>query len=158
MANLTDLINEIEELCKDIDSLTIRKATDLENLPTSIKEKLREACNTNITDAALIEFAEGMGIKHLFPEDRVADIFRIWLKVTGFIKPAGSDDNNIPVMAYIDMAAEGFLNGNPNQTMKSEDILNALDLRLATVSEMFLKTSELRDKVKEKVESDKLPS
>ena len=152
MASTADLMKEIEELCKGIDNLTIRKATDLETLPPEIKDKLKEACSQDPPDSALLTFVEDMGIKSLFPEGREADVFRIWLKAMGFIKAKASDGNDIPVVAWIDMEGESFIAGHPNEAFKGKDIVNMLELRLATISDMYLKTSDILERAKAKLD------
>jgi hypothetical protein len=134
--------------------MEIRKATDLENLPPEFKETIKNVCQ-DPTDSKLLKLAEELGIKHLFPEGREADVFRIWLKVTGFIKAKGTEDNEIAVIAWIDMEAKSFLDGNPNEAFKGEDIANMLEIRLATISDMYLTTNELLGKVKEKISESK---
>ncbi len=133
--------------------MEIKRAIDLKNLPKEFRDTIKNICQ-DPTDANLIQLAAELGIKHLFPEDRVADILRIWLKITGFIKPKESGDNEIPIISWIDLEAEGFLDGNPNQEFKGSDISDMLEIRLATISDMYLKTSALLDKVKEKVKSE----
>lgn len=155
MSRIEDLMKEIEGLCNDIDNLTIRKATDLETLPPEIKEKLKEACSQDLTDSALLTFVEDMGIKSLFPEGREADVFRIWLKAMGFIKVKASDGNDIPAVAWIDMEGESFIAGHPNEAFKGKDIVNMLELRLATISDMYLRTSDILGRAKAKLDESK---
>jgi len=132
--------------------MEIRKATDLENLPQDVKAKIKDVCGSqDPSDSKLEALADELGISNLFPEGRVADVFRIWLKATGFIKAKSNDDNEIPIVAWIDMEGESFLAGNPNETFKGEDIKNMLELRLATISDMYLKTNDILERVKAKL-------
>lgn len=133
----------------------ITKALDLENLSPEIKDKIRTLCNQNPTDDKLESLAYELEIGHLFPEGKIADGFRIWLKVLGYIKPKDSQSGEIPIVAWIDMQAESYLEDNPNQAGKGEEIANTLELRLSIVSDVFLKSNDLLKRVKEKIESEK---
>jgi hypothetical protein len=132
--------------------MEIRKATDLELLPPELKAKIKEVCgNQDPSDEKLIALAKELGIDSLFPEGRVADIFRIWLKATGFIKAKGTEDNEVAIISWIDMEAKSFLDGNPNENFKGEEIKNMLAHRVAIISDMFLKSNELLEQVTAKL-------
>jgi len=132
----------------------ITKATDLEKLPTEVRDKIRAICNQDPTDGALVVLANDLGIEELLPEGRVADVFRIWLKVLGYIRVKDSDSGDVPVIAWVDIQAESFLEGNPNQEDKGKEILSTLEIRLSVLADMFTKTNDLAEKVKEKITSE----
>jgi len=132
----------------------ITKATDLELLPEDVKEMIRNICNQDPSDKDIENLAFSLDITELFPIDRIGDVFRTWLKVTGYLKHKGSEDNQISIISWIDTEAQAYIDGNENISFKPSQIRDKLESRLAVVSEMFLKTSELFDLVKEKMQKD----
>jgi hypothetical protein len=132
----------------------ITKALDLEKLSPEEKAKIRVICSQDPTDEKLEALADELEITHLFPERKAGNGLRIWLKVLGYIKPKDSDSGDIPIIAWIDMQAESYLDGNPNQDGRGEEIANTLELRLSVISDVFLKSNDLLERVKEKNKSE----
>jgi hypothetical protein len=124
-------------------------ATDLLTLPDELKRKIKNVCK-NPTDKDLMSLVEELEIKSLLPEGREVETFTIWLKATGFMKIEKPDDNNVPIYAWVDMQAETILKYKdigPLPEEEIKDIVSALESRVATITEMFLKSNGLLEKI-----------
>jgi len=139
-----------------VEDKIINTASDLLKLPAEFKTTIKNICK-NPTDDALLKLIEELGIAYCFPKDREVEVFKIWLKAAGFMKAEKPDSDSIPIVAWVEIQAQDYIDGKQTSS-SAEEIHNALTLRLSTLSEMFLKVNDLVNQVSEKMKefSDKL--
>lgn len=115
------------------------------------REIIRELCKSDTpSEEQLRNLLTSLGFDYSNISPGDIEKIIINLKVQGLIKPRRGDDNDIAISSWIDVEARELLKDNPNYKGKTDEIILGLEHRLAIVSEMFLTTSELLEKVKAK--------